>query len=182
MASLIVINGPIGSGKSTVAQVLAERFRQHGRTTAAFDLDELYVMMSSKPMGDPNAWLRARRAAAALTDSFFSSGVEIVILEGPFWDKAERTAFQDNLTWSGEPFFVTLLISYDEAFRRVRRDTTRGISRTPEFLKKNHADFEAILEPLKLTDLVLDSTRQTAQQLATAILQAVMTSEPGQPQ
>jgi len=131
-------------------------------------------MMSDKPMGDQNVWLGARRAAAALTDSFDSSGVDIVILDGQFWDRAERAPFQDNLKWSGEPFFVTLQISYGEALKRVQGDATRGISRDPEFLTKAHADFEDILEPLKSTDLILDSTHQTARQLATAILKESM--------
>ena len=181
MAVVVVINGPIAAGKSTVAGALAVELRRDGRSAAILDLDEIYLMSGHKPMEDPNTWLRARRAAAALTDSFLSSGIETVILEGRFWDKAERAPFLDNLTWSGEPSFVTLLVSYEEACRRVQGDTTRGISRNPEFLKKAHADFEAILEPLKLTDLVLDSTRQTAKQIAKAILAAVTNSEPGLP-
>ena len=181
MASVIVINGPVGAGKSTVAHALAEELRLSGRSAAVLDLDVLYLMSSTKPMGDPKARMRARRAGAALTDSFLSSGVEVVIMEGRFWDDEERAAFLDNLTWSGNPFFVTLLISYEEAFRRVRGDATRTISRTPEFLTKNHANFDAISEPLKLTDLVLDSTHQTPRQLANAIVKAAMPSGPGQP-
>ena len=181
MASLIIINGPIGAGKSTVAQILADDLRLRGRSVAVFDLDELYLMMSTKPMGDPDVWMRTHRAAAALTDSFHSSGVEIVILDGQLWDKAERAAFQDNLSWSEKPFFVTLLVSFGEALRRVQGDATRGISRDPEFLKKTHIEFEAIMEPLKSTDLILDSTRQTARQLASAILRAATSVEPSQP-
>ena len=108
-------------------------------------------------MGDENAWREARRAAAALTDSFDSSGVDVVILDGQFWHREERAPFQDNLKWSGEPFFVTLEISYDEALQRVQGDATRGISSDPDFLKRAHVDFKAIFEPLKSTDLTLDS-------------------------
>lgn len=177
MESLIVINGPIGAGKSTVAQTLVDEFRLRGRSAAVIDLDLLYLMLSDKPMGDGDVWQGARRAAAALTDSFDSSGVDIVILDGQFWDTAHRAPFQENLKWSGEPLFVTLQISYDEAVQRVQGDTTRGISRDPEFLKKAHIDFEAILEPLKSTDLMLDSTHQSARQLAVAILEEVTSME-----
>ena len=192
MPLLIVINGPIGAGKSSLALALADEIRQQGRSAAVVELDLLYFMTSSGgPMRDPNVWLTARRAAAGLADSFLSSGVEAVIVKGGFWDKirdpvrgscvAERAAFLDNLAWSGEPYFVTLLISYDEAFRRVQGDPTRNSSRNPERLRKNHANFEAVLEPLKLTDLVLESTRQTPQRLATAILESVMTRSPASP-
>ena len=70
MESLIVITGPIGAGKSTVARTLANYIRLRGRSAAVIDLDLLYLMMSDKPMGDENVWLGARQAAAALTDFF----------------------------------------------------------------------------------------------------------------
>jgi len=181
MESLIVINGPIGAGKSTVARTLVDAIRLRGRSAAVIDLDLVYLMMSDKPMGDKNVWVGARRAAVALTDSFDSSGIDVVILDGQFWDSAQRAPFRDNLKWSGEPFFVTLQISYDEVLPRVQGDATRGISRDPEFLKKAHVEFEDILEPLKSTDLMLDSTRKTAQQLAAAILREVMSMESESP-
>ena len=78
----MVINGPIAAGKSTVAQALGRQLRQYGHPTAVVDLDELYSMMSAKPLGRSQIWHRARLAAAALTDCFLSSGIEIVVVEG----------------------------------------------------------------------------------------------------
>ena len=168
--ALIVINGPIAAGKSTVAQALGRRLRQDGRPTAVVDLDELYLMMSAKPMGDPQVWRRSRRAAAALTDCFFASGMEIVVVEGAFWDESERAPFLDALTCSGSPLFVTLLVSHDVACRRVQGDSGRSLSRSPGFLRRNNEEFAACLDPLRATDLVLDSDAQTPQQLVTTIL------------
>lgn len=128
--TLIVLSGPIAAGKSTVAQALGRRLRQDGRPTAVVDLDELYLMMSAKPMGDPQVWRRARRAATALTDCFFASGIEVVVVEGAFWDESERAPFLDALTWSGSPLFVTLLVSNDVAYRRVQ-GTPEGRSHGP---------------------------------------------------
>lgn len=165
-----MINGPIASGKSTVAQALGRRLRQDGHPTAVMDLDELYLMMSAKPMADPQVWSRARRAAAALTDCFFASGIEVVVVEGAFWDESERAPFLDALTWSGSPLFVTLLVSYDVAYRRAKGDSGRSLSRSPEFLRRNNEEFLARLGPLRATDLVLDSDAQTPQQIVTTIL------------
>ncbi len=165
-----MINGPIGAGKSTVAQALGRRLRQDGRPTAVLDLDELYLMMSDKPIGDPQVWRRARRAAAALTDCFFASGIEVVVVEGAFWDESERAPFVDTLTWSGSPLFVTLLVSYGVAYRRVQGDSGRSLSRSPEFLRRNNEEFLARLDLLRATDLVLDSDARSPQQLVTAIL------------
>ena len=170
METLIVINGPIAAGKSTVAQALGRRLRNAGRATAVVDLDELYLMMSAKPMGDPQVWHRAGRAAAALTDCFLSSGIEIVVVEDAFWDESERAPFVDALRWRGSPLFVTLLVSYDVAYRRVQGDSGRSLSRSPDFLRRNNEEFAVRLDPLRATDLVLDSDVQTPQQLVTAIL------------
>ena len=170
METLIVINGPIASGKSTVARALARRLRQDGHPAAVVDLDELYLMMSAKPMGDPQVWRRARQAAAALTDCFLSAGIEVVVVDGAFRDESERAPFLDALTWSGSPLFVTLLVSYDVAYRRVQGDSGRSLSRSPEFLRRNNEEFLARLDPLRTTDLVLDSDALSPQQLVTAIL------------
>ena len=169
MESLIIITGPIGAGKSAVAEALTERYRQEGRPAAEVDLDEIYLMMSGKPMENRGVWRVARQAAATLIDFFNNSAVEIVILEGQFWSEEERSEFQNSLIWDGKPFYVTLLVSYEEALRRVMADTTRSISRSPDFLKKAHAEFHATKESRSTTDLVLDSTHQTVQQLSVEI-------------
>ena len=169
--ALIVINGPIAAGKSTVAQALGRQLRNAGRPTAVVvDLDELYLMMSAKPMGDPQVWPRARRAAATLTDCFLTSGTEIVVVEGAFWDEPERAPFLNALPWRGSPLFVTLLVSYDVAYRRVQGDSGRSLSRSPEFLRRNNEAFAAPLDPLWATDLVFDSDAQSPQQIVTTTL------------
>jgi uridine kinase len=50
---LLVISGPIASGKSTAAQLLARRSRGSGRPATAVDLDCLYLMLEdTSPMAD----------------------------------------------------------------------------------------------------------------------------------
>ena len=167
-----MINGPIAAGKSTVAQALGQRLRQEGHPAAVVDLDELYLMMSAKPMGDSQIWQRARRAAAALTDCFLSSGIEVVVVEGAFWDESERAPFVDALRWRGIPLFVTLLVSHDVAYRRVQGDSGRSLSRSPEFLRTNNDEFAARFVPLGASELVLDSDSLRPEQLVATILRA----------
>ena len=68
---LIVICGPIASGKSTVARAIARLFERQGTETAAIDLDVVYEMLEHDcaPKASLPTWGRARRAVAALTDA-----------------------------------------------------------------------------------------------------------------
>jgi len=45
---LVLINGPIASGKSTIARALASELEARGRRTAVIDLDLLYDMISNE--------------------------------------------------------------------------------------------------------------------------------------
>src|SRR6266540_1839527 len=98
-ALIIVVNGPIASGKSTVARMLAGIAEKQGRRSAVIDLDELWLMLDHQlpRSGKQEHWLVARRAAAVLTDEFFHSGVELVVVNGPFFTAEERAAYLRHL-------------------------------------------------------------------------------------
>ena len=66
-SKLLVINGPIAAGKSSVANLLATETRAAGGTAAVVDLDRVYMMLDDRaPMGDRQVSHEARRTAAAL--------------------------------------------------------------------------------------------------------------------
>jgi cytidylate kinase len=92
---LIVISGPIASGKSAVARALAHECEGRGRSAAWIDLDVVYEMLehSTDRKDDDAKWLAARRAAAALTDSFLAHGAEVVIVDGEFLTAEVRDAY-----------------------------------------------------------------------------------------
>jgi adenylylsulfate kinase-like enzyme len=140
--TLLIISGPIASGKSTVAQLVATESRASGHTVAVVDLDRLYMMLDHRsPMDDPRTWRAARRAAAALADQFLVDGAELVIVEGTFWTQAERDEFAHRLSTAFDALFVTLHVSVDEALTRVQADVGRRASRVPELLRASHAEF-----------------------------------------
>ncbi|HKG20242.1 MAG TPA: AAA family ATPase, partial [Candidatus Limnocylindrales bacterium] len=107
---LIAINGPIASGKSTIAQAVADALRRGGTSAAVLDIDLLYTMLDPRSgvrKDDDRSWTVARRGAAALADAFMSDGVEVVIAEGALF-RDERAEFMTALGSSMEPCFVTL--------------------------------------------------------------------------
>jgi len=168
---LIVLSGPIASGKSSAAEALAASFRATGRSAAAVDLDLLYKMIDAgQPMDNPSSWRQARRAAAALADEFVLAGMDVVIVEGTFWTRAERDEFANHLATDIRPHFVTLRVSLPEALRRVEVDNTRRSSRDPAVLRSGHGAFAATVGALDAAELVVDTTTATADHVAAMIL------------
>src|SRR5438034_6055587 len=80
---VLIISGPIGSGKSTAARTLAAEVRASGFAAAVVELDRMYMMLDDGPiMGDLQISRRARRAAATLVDHYVLDGIDLVIAEG----------------------------------------------------------------------------------------------------
>ncbi len=176
---LLVVTGPVGGGKSTVALVLADRVRQSGRTAAVIDLDLVYCMARQvEGFDEANIWTTARRGAAALADAFFSEGMQVVIVEGEFFDQGELDALRRNLATPVEHRFVTLVVSYEEALRRVSGDPSRGASRDPQFLKRLHSTFVEALPFLRAASLLVEADQDTPREMAELIRDAVLQDSP----
>jgi uridine kinase len=58
---LVVVIGPIASGKSTVCRLLARHLVAAGRTVAAIDLDDVAAMVSAPGGRTPTHWDHAHR-------------------------------------------------------------------------------------------------------------------------
>jgi shikimate kinase len=173
---LIVITGPVGGGKSTVALAVADRLRQTGRTAAVIDLDLVYCMARQVDgYGELDMWAAARHGAAALADAFFADGMCAVIVEGEFFSHDELDALRGRLATAARCRFVTLVVSYETALRHVAGDPSRGMSRDPEFLRRLHAQFEKALPFLEEASLLIQADRPTPSELAETICDATLT-------
>jgi cytidylate kinase len=174
---LIVISGPIASGKSSIARGVARELEREGLTTAVVDLDLVYHMQghtSADQQGDASRWQAARRAAAAIAESFLKDGIATVLVEGSFQDVAAREVLAAVLQSTSEAHFVTLRVSYQEALRRAKADPTRGASRDAAFLRRYYDDRRSALENVPPGDLVIDTERLTEQEAVATIVRAVM--------
>ena len=167
---VIVITGPIASGKSTIARELARELeRTHGRI-AVIDLDLLYDMLRPDgPKSDDGTWALARHAAATLTTTFLQEGMAVVVAEGSFNRPGDRAAFARHLDTNVDPLYVTLRVSFEEALRRAQGDPTRGVSRDPVVLNRYFAAADQSLATVPVTDVVLDTERMTSTFAAKAI-------------
>lgn len=173
--TLVVINGPIASGKNAVSTALAGILERNGSKTAVIDLDEMWSMLDHQipRRRDPEHWLEARRAAAILTDEFYRSGRGSVIVNGPFFTQAERTGFLEHLRTAVTPLFVTLRVSFEEAWRRAQGDPRRVASKQRDRLRERYSESERLMPPLLARDLVIDTDGRAPDEIATDIVAAL---------
>jgi adenylylsulfate kinase-like enzyme len=156
---VIVICGPIASGKSTVARAVARLFERLGTEAAVVDLDLVYETLEhdGAAKNRREKWSRARRAAAALTDGLLDDGVGAVVVEGDFLREEERAEFLTALRSRRAPLFVTVHVLIDVALQRVQQDRTRGISRDPRFLRAHYEQLEDAIRCRPPSDLIVDT-------------------------
>jgi adenylylsulfate kinase-like enzyme len=163
---VIVISGPIASGKSTVARALARELDRRGARAAVIDLDVVQELPGDDaPRADEETWQRARRASGAHANTLAYEGVDAVIVEGDFLAREARDALEGSLSAAAPPRFVTLTVSFEVAFRRASEDESRTVSRDRSFLRRG---YDALPDPPP-TDLVIDTESLTPDEAARAI-------------
>lgn len=142
MSQLVVITGPIGSGKSTVADGLADHLQAVGRSAVSVDLDEVVSMLRAPLDRFERSWQQARVVHGALVAAWLHAEVDVVIAHGPFYTDEETAALLDPVPPTIAPRRVMLLAPYETALARVAVDARREASRDPNFLRSTHERFE----------------------------------------
>jgi adenylylsulfate kinase-like enzyme len=170
---VIVITGPIASGKSTVARELARELERTGVRVAVIDLDLVHDELASGSHSDDATWTLARRRAADAANAFLEHGFAVVVAEGSFNAPSHRDAFAARLRPTDHPRYVTLQVSFEEALRRAQGDPTRGRSRDPGFLGPYFSAWQEHYSTAPATDIVIDTERTTATAAAATIARAV---------
>ena len=83
MATLVVITGPIGAGKSSVSTLLGRRLSRAGKDAAVVDLDDVEFMQHTSTLDVGEWWARGLEAHASLVARWLDLGVDIVVAHGP---------------------------------------------------------------------------------------------------
>jgi shikimate kinase len=166
---LVVIIGPIGAGKSTVARLLAERLVAAGLTAATPDVDDVVVMGTGPAATFDEMWDRGRRVHGAVVGAWLRSGVDVVIAHGPAYTAEETAALMAEVPADTPTLRVLLLVPYVVALGRVTGDPLRGLSQDPLFLRETHERFADLLPTLAPCDHTFMTERLTADLIADAL-------------
>lgn len=175
MRQLVVLTGPIGSGKSTVAERLGHGCAAAGLTAAIADLDD--IAFSHRGAIDlPDFWRRAGVAHVGLVEGWFAAGVDIVIAHGPFLESETYEELFATVEPDGRAHHVLLVVTVEVALARVIADADRGphaASRDPAFLRATHEAFAELAPRLPQVDLALDATAIGASDIAARIMDLI---------
>ncbi len=99
---LVLIIGPIASGKSMVASALGRRFRDADRAVAVLDLDDVVSTIGGFVDLTPEGWRRAQIVNGELVGAWLRQGLD-VIAHGPFFEPQENEALLHAVPQGIEP-------------------------------------------------------------------------------
>jgi shikimate kinase len=180
-ARLLVLTGPIASGKSTVAARLTERLVAAGRTVACTDLDDV-ARLAHAPGGlSVEHWAQAHLTHGALVGALLRQPFDLVIAHGPIYSAQETAAVLAHLPLGTPVRWVLLTCTLDTAQERVSDDPERGLSRDPAFLRRTHDRFWT-LRPEIAADLVADTGTTSVEEVCLRVetlLRPAGTAAPG---
>jgi predicted ABC-type ATPase len=168
MARLVVITGPIGSGKSSVAGKLAESVKNAGRTAVVVDLDDTVATMHIPPGDVDKSWESARVVHGRLVGVWLPL-VDTVVVDGPFYSKTETSTMMRHVPTGVLPRRVLLLANYEVALERVASDLTRGASKIPSVLRTKYEEFERQLPSLEPCDWTFDTLECSVDDIVSTI-------------
>jgi tRNA uridine 5-carbamoylmethylation protein Kti12 len=170
---VIIVTGPIGAGKSTVAEALAVRLRRTGRLVAAVDLDEVVVTIGGFAGLTDEAFAAARQVHGQVVRSWLDVGADVVV-DGPFYSQDEEAPLLAALPPGAELRRVRLLVPYDVALERVTNDAMpRNASKDPHVLRRLHDRFDEMLTTMPEADLTYATAELGADEIAAAIASAL---------
>ena len=166
---VVVISGPIASGKSALSRVVAAQLEEAEVATAVIDLDLVYEMLDPRRGTKDNAdlWAEARRVAGRLTTALLAEN-RCVVAEGQFASDQALDEFVGELPGTTDLRLVLLDVDFETALKRVSADATRGLSKDETFLSRHYREFRP--EWVGHDVLRLDTTESTLGEAARAVV------------
>jgi shikimate kinase len=168
-ARLVVLIGPIASGKSTVARKLIDQLVSDGFTAARTEVDEMAAMIQAPGGLTIEHWHQAHVVHGALVAGWLGTLVNVVVAEGPIYSRREANALMTRVPVDTKLLRVLLWTSFHSALERVKDDPARGLSRDRQFLQAAHERFWSVRPQIDPFDLTFDTDTETADSIVSRI-------------
>lgn len=173
LTPLVVVIGPIASGKSGVSSRVTEILSEAGLAVACADVDDVADMLHAA-RGKDRHWPDAHLAHGMLVHGLLQTTVDVVVAHGPIYTREETDALMDQVP-SGTPMVRVLLQStLETALLRVGQEPGRGASSDPDFLRDTYERFDALLPQLDRCDLAFDTVTEPIDSIAAQIADHVL--------
>lgn len=144
---VIILNGAVSSGKTTIGKLLVDELKKHGNDAVFFDLDDLVEKRSPEFKWDTpeerlKDWLNARKELANITNRQLEKGKAVVVV-GPFFSKEEIEGFTTYLTQNTQVYLYTLIVPLEE---RLKRNRSRKYSNPDEDVAIQQKEIDSLKE------------------------------------
>lgn len=173
---VIVITGPVGSGKSTVAEAMAELLGNRDIRHALIDLDYLRSV-HPHPDGDPFGVKLGLRNLAATWPNLLETGLRCVIVADVVEDKAATLAAYESAMPGTKITIVRLNVPLPVILRRLEGRETEI---TIDWYRHRAPELQGIMDRGKVEDVLIEVGERTPHDVASEILQRldVLTADP----
>jgi len=129
MPQLVVLTGPIAAGKNTVADKLAERLTDRGKTVVVADVDDVAGMVATPGAAEVGLWFAAHKAHGALVGQWMRSSVEYVVVVGVEFGASWRRSVIARCRRQGRPRLASLAFRDTEASRHESDEEQESAAR-----------------------------------------------------
>jgi shikimate kinase len=155
---LVLISGPIASGKTSVAERLAALARGRGLAAASIDMDDLVEAVGGDDWSciGPEQRSLACEIAAAMIDRLSAKDVAVVAVAGSSVHRWEWDQVLAGVHTSPEVLTVRLRVSLAESLRRAQADPHRVSTLNVDFVSRIYAGIDWTGLPEQDLDLGTD--------------------------
>jgi predicted kinase len=173
---VLVITGPVGSGKTTVAGAVGELLTELGEPGAVIDVDGLRAAWPQDP-ADPFHEELGRENLAAIWPNLLRRNIRWLVLADVVEHQQQRDLYQRAM-----PGAKIIIVRLDTPLELVRRRLLgRESDATIGWYLHRAAELQSIMVGRSIGDLVIDVGERTPRELAAAVLDGVRAVEPVQP-
>jgi len=173
VSELVLIVGPIASGKSTVARALGVRLRDAGREVAVLDLDEVVETIGGFVGLSPDRFQQCQRVFGGLVGTWLGLGFD-VIAHGPFFERQEDETLLHAVPNGIVPRRVLLSASYEVALARVAGDPDRDLSKRPDVLRWTYDRAASLIPEMPHSEWTFDTSVTPWQDIVDELSRALL--------